>query len=220
MSIDVMKQALEALKDACGGRCNAEYNPCWQQEAAQALRLAIEQAEKQEPGAYGATHRQLITGALYKRIDGMWYVWSRFEDEPESWIKSPGTQESCLEKIGTAPQPQTKQEPVAWTPITEPYPPGGELDILMGDGSVLCGVLPQADGDLWWNGSGTGEKFIDPQYANVTHWRIHSDTAPPQRQPLTDEEIDSLELPPSGTATVRDIVRLIERAHGIGDENV
>jgi hypothetical protein len=27
---------------------------------------------------------------------------------------------------------------------------------------------------------------------------------------LTDEEIDSLDLPPSGTATVRDLVRLIE----------
>jgi hypothetical protein len=35
-------------------------------------------------------------------------------------------------------------------------------------------------------------------------------TAPPQRKPLTDEEINALELPPSGTATVRDLVRLIE----------
>jgi len=33
---------------------------------------------------------------------------------------------------------------------------------------------------------------------------------PPQRKPLTDEEINALELPPSGTATVRDLVRLIE----------
>jgi hypothetical protein len=76
-------------------------------------------------------------------------------------------------------RPAPVQEPVAWMPITEPYPPGDELDILMGDGSVLCGLLPQADGDLWWEGSGTGEKFIDPKYANVTHWRIHSDTTPP-----------------------------------------
>jgi hypothetical protein len=42
--------------------------------------------------------------------------------------------------------------------------------------------------------------------------------AEPERKPLTDEEIDALPLPPSGTATVRDIVRLIERAHGIGGE--
>lgn len=33
--------------------------------------------------------------------------------------------------------------------------------------------------------------------------------------PLTDEQIDALDLPPSGTATVRDLVRIIESAHGI-----
>ena len=43
-------------------------------------------------------------------------------------------------------------------------------------------------------------------------------TSPPQRQPLTDAEIDKIELPPSGTATVRDMVRLIEAAHDIGDK--
>lgn len=43
-------------------------------------------------------------------------------------------------------------------------------------------------------------------------------TAPPKREPLTDEKINALELPPSGTATIRDMVRIIERAHGIGGE--
>ena len=42
-------------------------------------------------------------------------------------------------------------------------------------------------------------------------------TAPPQRKPLTDEEIDNLELPPNG-CTMRELVRVVERAHGIGDE--
>lgn len=108
-----------------------------------------------------------------------------------------------------------KQEPVAWAPITEPYPPGDELDILMGDGSVLCGVLPQADGDLWWDGSGTGEKFIDPKYANVTHWRVHSDAAPPQRQPLTDEQImQALGLDAYDSLAIYH-ARAIEAAHGI-----
>jgi hypothetical protein len=41
-------------------------------------------------------------------------------------------------------------------------------------------------------------------------------TAPPQRKPLTDEEIDNLELPPNG-CTMRELVRAIERAHGIGE---
>jgi len=82
------------------------------------------------------------------------------------------------------------QEPVGWHLIEALYPQGERLDIRMGDGSILCNLLPQADGDLWWDGSGTGEKFIDPVYADVTHWRIHSNTHPPQRTwvGLTDDE--------------------------------
>jgi hypothetical protein len=83
------------------------------------------------------------------------------------------------------------QEPVVWQTMEAKYPTLEKLDIRMGDGSILCSVWPQSDGDLWWEGSGTGEKFIDPKYANVTHWRVHSDTTPPQRTwvALTDEEI-------------------------------
>ena len=86
---------------------------------------------------------------------------------------------------------QPEQEPVAWQTMEAKYPTLEKLDIRMGDGSILCSVWPQSDGDLWWEGSGTGEKFIDPKYANVTHWRVHSDTNPPQRTwvGLTDEEI-------------------------------
>jgi hypothetical protein len=47
--IEAARQALEALEDACGGRCNAEYNPCFQREAITSLRQAIEQAHKHEP---------------------------------------------------------------------------------------------------------------------------------------------------------------------------
>lgn len=41
--------------------------------------------------------------------------------------------------------------------------------------------------------------------------------APPARKPLTDEQIDELDLPPNG-CTMRELVRAIERAHGIGGE--
>ena len=86
------------------------------------------------------------------------------------------------------------QEPMGWHLIEALYPQGERLDIRMGDGSILCNLLPQADGDLWWDGSGTGEKFIDPVYADVTHWRIHSNTHPPQRTwvGLTDEDWDEI----------------------------
>jgi hypothetical protein len=43
----VVEQALDALEAVCGGRCNAEYNPCWQREVAETLRAALaQQAEK------------------------------------------------------------------------------------------------------------------------------------------------------------------------------
>jgi hypothetical protein len=86
------------------------------------------------------------------------------------------TENPCLKKLA-----QPVQEPVAWQTMEAKYPTLEKLDIRMGDGSILCSVWPQSDGDLWWEGSGTGEKFIDPKYANVTHWRVHSDTTPPQR---------------------------------------
>lgn len=102
-----------------------------------------------------------------------------------------------------------EQEPVPWMPIESLKPQAKALDILMSDGSILRAVLPQFDGDLWWEGAGTGEKFIDPKYANVTHWRIHSDTAPPARewQGLTEEDIDEAH---DATLSIDDFARAIE----------
>ena len=106
------------------------------------------------------------------------------------WLRG----EQC--EICNAAQPA--QEPVAWQTMEAKYPSLEKLDIRMGDGSILCNVWPQSDGDLWWEGSGTGEKFIDPKYANVTHWRIHAEhTAPPQREwvGLTDGEAGECHSP-------------------------
>lgn len=53
MNIDraVIEQAIEALDADCGGRCNAEYNPCSARTVADALRAALaEPQEKVEPG--------------------------------------------------------------------------------------------------------------------------------------------------------------------------
>jgi len=98
------------------------------------------------------------------------------------------------EELRQAIKELESQEPVGWHLIEALYPQGEQLDIRMSDGSILCNLLPQADGDLWWDGSGTGEKFIDPVYADVTHWRIHSDTHPPQRTwvGLTDDETEEI----------------------------
>lgn len=47
------------------------------------------------------------------------------------------------------------------------------FDILFDDGTILSRMLPQNDGDLYWEGIGYGEQFIDPTYTNLTHWRVH-----------------------------------------------
>ena len=44
-------QARDALLSACGGRCNAEYNPCEAREVADALTAAID-APEPEPVAH------------------------------------------------------------------------------------------------------------------------------------------------------------------------
>jgi hypothetical protein len=44
---EALRLALEALEDACGNRCNAEYNPCFQRDAITAIKAALE--AKDEP---------------------------------------------------------------------------------------------------------------------------------------------------------------------------
>lgn len=45
MSKQLAIQARDALLSACGGRCNAEYNPCDYKEVADALTAAIDAPE-------------------------------------------------------------------------------------------------------------------------------------------------------------------------------
>lgn len=69
--------------------------------------------------------------------------------------------------------------PEGWKPIPEKHPTFDPVDLQLADGSVLCGCVPQSDGDYWWEGP-SGEVFIDPKYANVTHWRL---AAAPEAKP-------------------------------------
>ena len=68
---------------------------------------------------------------------------------------------------GAQPAPSV---PDGWLPVPEKHPTFDPVDLQLSDGSVLCGCVPQSDGDYWWEGP-SGEVFIDPKYANVTHWR-------------------------------------------------
>ena len=61
-----------------------------------------------------------------------------------------------------------------WKLVPEKHPTFDPVDLQFSDGSILCGCVPQADGDYWWEGP-SGEVFIDPKYSNVTHWRPAAD---------------------------------------------
>jgi hypothetical protein len=69
--------------------------------------------------------------------------------------------------------------PEGWKPIPEKHPTFDLVDLRLADGSVLCGCVPQSDGDYWWEGP-SGEVFIDPKYAPATHWRL---AAAPEAKP-------------------------------------
>ena len=60
--------------------------------------------------------------------------------------------------------------------------------------------------------------LCDDGYADYSEALELLSSEPPKRKPLTDEEINGLVLPESGAGTVRDLVRIIEAAHGIGNE--
>ena len=86
---ELMQQALEALEDACGGRCNAENNPCWQRDIANALRDRLAQPE-QEPVAWmsiGVIVKseipQFYTGPLYLTSSQRPWVGLEQSDMPE-----------------------------------------------------------------------------------------------------------------------------------------
>ena len=176
------------------------------EKAIPALREALAEQPAQQVVDSDKKAGAYMEARLWEFID-MAAAWPKTSPDPRTWDHV----------VVYAPKP-AQQEPVAWTPIDQSYPPGGELDILMGDGSILCEVLPQADGDLWWGGASTGERFIDPKYASVTHWRIHAEhTSPPaQRKPLTDDEIESINVRLAGSRDLsRLFARAIEAAHGI-----
>ena len=122
------------------------------------LRAKIERMERQEP-----------TGKFIQHPShGMWEQ-DGYGDNPDAkpLYALPGAQ--------AQPAPSVQD---GWLPVPEKHPTFDPVDLQLSDGSVLCGCVPQADGDYWWEGP-SGEVFIDPKYANVTHWQIAAPEAKP-----------------------------------------
>ena len=199
--LGAMKQALDALESL------ADYYYTERVKAAMsALRLAIEQAERQEPAPGYCKHCKQYT----------------------------------IEEPLPAPPKQEKQEPVAWKNAAMRL--GEELSSVGPDGYYDMTAEQWLDWAMdqrptgkqslqvepvaWWREDGsicTDERQAgDHDIPLYTHRRLipRDYTAPPQRQPLTEEEMELL-----WSTTNRhehffgqhlDFARAIERKHGIG----
>jgi hypothetical protein len=186
MSIEIMKQALEAL-ETCGesetydGDMECYYSEDKVDAAITALRLAIEQAEKQEP-----------TPAMIQALTEQY-------DSDRAMGIGFNPQTLCRAVMAVQPQ-QEKQEPVAWK----------NAAIRLGE--ELSSVGPDGYYDM------SAEKWLD-WAMNQQPLGKNSLPAPPQRQPLTEEEI-ALISAECALVTPSDIyfARAIEAAHGITGE--
>lgn len=125
------------------------------------LRNEIEQMEKQEP--VGIQHRVPFVNSNGECVGySMWKDGKGLDHWPHrSLYALPGAQ--------ARPAPSVRAE---WLPVPENHPTFDPVDLQLSDGSVLCGCVPQSDGDYWWEGPSGEEVFIDPKYARVTHWRL------------------------------------------------
>jgi hypothetical protein len=220
MSIDVMKQALEYLDSPSSKLWPAgtQYN------IITALRLAIEQAERQEPDGYGYA-RRLAEAIWQKHYKAVAPQWKPLDDLMGVLTQIDNMTSGLIAR-------QDKQEPVAWEPI--------ELHVLH---SHIAGVLFDFMGWLTSrrerltlssaDEAGPAVEAITKfakmrglrlEDAQVEHWQAIL-TAPPQRQPLTEGEIvaciDDVFAWALDDGNIDDshvirFTRAIERAHGIG----
>ena len=95
------QHALEALEADCGGRCNAEYNPCWQREVAETLRAALAEPVQEPFGYLWPTGRHpefRFTQQKRDGVDGM----PLYTAPPQR--KPPATIDEMFDRMDKAPR--------------------------------------------------------------------------------------------------------------------
>lgn len=117
------------------------------------LEAKIEAMERQEPAGKFIQHPS----------NGLW--------EQDGYGDNPDARPLYALPV-TQPAPSVPD--ATWLPVPDKHPTFDPVDLQLADGSVLCGCVPQSDGDYWWEGP-SGEVFIDPRYAPVTHWRLSAE---------------------------------------------
>lgn len=155
-----------------------------------ALRTKIERMEGQEPVWFiderGEPKRYHKSKADYCKYGGLDLLYALPGAQPELNLSDPAVQKRLAAQWGyvqkphpdcdsgcmfQCAQPAPSVPEVTWLPVPDKHPTFDPVDLQLADGSVLCGCVPQSDGDYWWEGP-SGEVFIDPRYAPVTHWRL------------------------------------------------
>ena len=101
-------QARDALLSACGGRCNAEYNPCDYREVADALTAYID-APEPEPVAWMNNKRDMTYFGHYNKDDLPLYAAAGAAPVPEGWRSAVAMAYGHLW--------HTNNEPMAPTPL-------------------------------------------------------------------------------------------------------
>jgi len=228
MSLDAMKQALEALIDArrsgAGDWSSTE----------DALRLAIEQAEAEQHSNFQGNSKVILQAEQQEPV-----AWVRWDDEENYYDvrRTPPTQENIdyLAKwnrpawVPAYPHPprQEKQEPVAWKNAAIRL--GEELSSVGPNGYYDMSAEQWLEWAMDQQPRGKNSLPAPPQRQPHellcvcgASWSIDGEgneellLTPPQRQPLTEEEIDAIWDEEKVFANSYEIARAIERAHGIG----
>ena len=220
---EALRLALEALEDACGNRCNAEYNPCFQRDAITAIKEALaeqdskdkEQAKtdsfvRQLDEALAQPEQEPVTVPENKKLI---LVDSSFDDLMY-WLErceSKGHLENCSDLIEpwekfcdsycvwTDHHPDCKlaeQKPVAWL-IDDDYTTVFH-DIAEVHRRKGANVLP-----LYTTPPPVAEPHKRPSRSDI--------------KPLTDEQIEDL-CWTEVDQRLRSFARAIEAAHGIKGE--
>jgi hypothetical protein len=224
MSIEAMKQALEALEEVKSWKSPTRWDGCFDEEIT-SLRQAIEQAEKQEPVA--------------------WMIWTHgpvlvFMNKDEATME--------FERLNTAyPEQSRKLRPLYTTPQPQEFVCStGLCHFTLTQTNVGIGERGmeayEAAKERGWVGVSDERLMEMPKqepvaletvYETIIHWDegggkrsrrelarriVDLYTTPPHRKPLSDEEIDAIY---TGVRVVHHEIdsyvfaRAIEQAHGI-----
>ena len=110
VSRELLRKAIESLEATCGHRCNAEYNPCNEQELVWQLRAALgaEPAPVQEPPSTPTYDYVKLTRAIYTRMQMECVGRSKWEE-----LDGYEQQRFVAAVASTAPQQASVQEPCA-----------------------------------------------------------------------------------------------------------